>query len=52
MLRVEASLECAGFITMQLIENGEDYKPEGFNPAYDLVYEDYNSMIDAYAEEE
>ncbi len=46
------SLECAGFITMQIIENGEEYAPKGFTPDYDLIYDGAFDMIQAYEESE
>ena len=50
MLCNEKSKECAGFLTMQIIANGEQFIPEGFVPSYDLVYDDAWSMTDAYEE--
>jgi len=41
------SKECAGFITLQINEGAAI--PEGFTPAYDIVYSDIYEMIDAYA---
>ena len=40
------SKECAGFMTLQINEGAQI--PEGFTPAYDIVYEDCYVMIDAY----
>ena len=40
------SKECAGFMTLQINEGAPI--PEGFTPAYGLVYEDSYAMIDAY----
>ena len=48
MLVTEKSKECAGFLTIQIAINGEEYKPEGFTPSYDICYEDAWQMIDAY----
>lgn len=45
----EKSLECAGFITMQVNEGAGC--PEGFDPAYDIVYSEPSEMIYAYEEE-
>lgn len=42
----EKSKECAGFMTLQIIEGAKI--PEGFAPAYNLVYEDIDHMIDSY----
>lgn len=50
MYATDKSKECAGFITLQVIENGERWIPEGFEPAYDIVYADVYDMIDAYDE--
>jgi len=46
------SKECAGFITMQIIENWEHITPEGFKPNYDIVYDGVWDMINAYEERE
>lgn len=46
MLCTENTKECAGFITLQINE-GMDI-PEGFTPAYEIVYSDSYEMIDAY----
>jgi len=43
----EKSLQCHGFMVLQHIETNCDL-PEGFEPAYDLIYEDSYAMIDAY----
>lgn len=48
MLVTEKSKECAGFLTMQISINGEEYKPEGFEPSYDICYEDTWQIIGAY----
>jgi len=48
MLVTESSKECAGFLTMQIAINGEDYKPEGFEPSYEICYGDAWEMKDAY----
>lgn len=48
-ISVSTSLMCAGFLTMQLAENGED-PPEGFTLS-DEVYADPYEMEDAYLEE-
>lgn len=45
----ENSKECAGFMTLQINEGASI--PEGFQPAYRLVYGSYEEMIDAYADE-
>lgn len=49
MMATEDSKECAGFLTLQ-IQCGMEV-PEGFTPAYDLVYEDAWEMTDAYEDE-
>jgi len=43
----EATKVCAGFMTLQYNENGNTL-PKGWEPSYDLVYEDVYDMIDAY----
>lgn len=43
--------ECAGFLTLQHNETGCSI-PEGFEPAYDIVYEDINDMVDAYEDQD
>lgn len=48
MMCTEKSKECAGFLTMQIQANGEQHCPEGFKPAYGLVYEDSYEMSEAY----
>ena len=42
----ENSKECAGFMTLQVQEGMRI--PEGFEPSYDVVYQDAYDMIDAY----
>lgn len=44
---VDTSKECAGFMTLQISEC-ETKPPEGFEPAFELVYEDTWEMIEAY----
>lgn len=46
MMITEKSKLCAGFLTLQINE-GADI-PEGFEPAYDLVYADSWMMAQAY----
>lgn len=46
MMVVETSKECAGFLTLRS-QYGDDI-PEGFEPAYDICYEDALDMIQAY----
>jgi len=46
----ESSKECAGFLTMQINENGDRWCPDGFNPS-DLAYYDAWEMIDRYEEQ-
>lgn len=46
MLVTENSKECAGFLTLKCQE-GMD-APEGFEPAWDIVYMDVYEMMDAY----
>jgi len=50
MMQVETSKECAGFLTLRAQMNGDEV-PEGFEPAYDLCYEDDWDMIQAYEEQ-
>jgi hypothetical protein len=46
---VAESLECAGYMTMQCLNEGDDnLHGEEFTPSYDLVYEDMYDMIAAY----
>jgi len=46
---VESSKQCAGFLTLRCNETGKSgYEDEGFEPAYDLVYNDIWDMADAY----
>lgn len=49
MICTENSKRCAGFVTLQINE-GMDI-PEGFTPAYDIVYSDSREMSDAYEQE-
>lgn len=46
MLVTEDSKECAGFLTLQCQEGKNP--PEGFEPAWDIVYMDIYEMMDAY----
>lgn len=46
MLVTEKSKECAGFMTLQC-QNGMT-APEGFEPAWEIVYTDSYEMADAY----
>ncbi len=48
----EKSKECHGFLTMQIIENGDICKPKGFKPKYELVYNDWYEMADRYSQED
>jgi hypothetical protein len=50
MVTTSKSKECAGFVTLQINEGMS--VPEGFEPAYDIVYSDAWEMADAYAEAE
>ena len=43
---IESSKECAGFLTLRAQE-GESV-PEGFEPAWDIVYTDAFEMIQTY----
>lgn len=47
------SKECAGFLTLRAKELGEDSHgiPDGFEPAYDQVYDDVWDMEYAYDEQ-
>ena len=47
---VFTSKECAGFMALQIAEGADC--PEGFEPNYDLCYEDVWEMIDAYSEKD
>jgi hypothetical protein len=44
----ERSLECAGFVTMQL-NNTNRKTPKGFEPIFELVYDEPSEMAEAYA---
>lgn len=44
------SKECAGFLSMQINECGDKYKPEGFEVS-EIAYEDAEEMICRYEEE-
>lgn len=46
----DKSKECAGFLSMQINENGDRYKPKGFSVS-DLAYEDAWEMISRYEEQ-
>lgn len=46
----ENSKECAGFLTLRAKETSEGI-PEGFEPSWDIVYDDAWDMIDAYEHE-
>lgn len=48
MVCTDASKECAGFMTLQINEGA--HIPEGFTPAYDLVYGDSWEMRETYEE--
>lgn len=48
MMCTESTKECAGFMTLQAVENGEDILPEGFKPSYNIVYDGIYEMMDAY----
>lgn len=50
MVAVETSKECAGFITLQINEGADT--PEGFEPAFDIVYECAEDMANAYENQE
>lgn len=43
----QESKECAGFMTLQHIEC-DNALPDGFEPAYDIVYDGCYEMADAY----
>lgn len=51
MMATNESLLCAGFLTLQAQELGEDVMPEGFEPSYDIVYTNSWEMRDAYEQE-
>ncbi len=45
----EKSKICAGMLTLRAQELGEcGYEDEGFKPAWDLIYQDYWEMTEAY----
>lgn len=48
MVEVETSKICAGFLALQINDAGID-TPEGFEPAWDVVYSDGYEMLDAYS---
>jgi len=50
MVAVETSLECAGFLTLQINEAGIE-PPDGFEPSWEQVYSDSWEMCDAYGAE-
>lgn len=49
MLVTHNSKECAGFLSMQISENGDGYCPKGFTPS-PLAYGCADDMIYAYEE--
>lgn len=51
MVETEASLTCAGWLTLQAAEGYDDAMPPGFEPSYDMVYDSAKDMIDAYEDE-
>lgn len=51
MISTERSKECAGFLTLQANECGEDNMPKGFEPSYDICYNESFEMSQAYDEE-
>lgn len=50
MYATSDSKECAGFMTLQHIECGNEL-PEGFEPNYDIVYDSAFDMAQEYEEE-
>lgn len=50
MVAVESSKDCHGFLTLQIIENGDECAPDGFEPAYELIYSEPFEMAEAYAD--
>ena len=46
----EKSKECAGFLSMQLNQCGDKYKPDGFEPS-ELAYADAWEMTSRYEDE-
>ena len=48
MMVVNSSKLCAGFLTMQIEANGDEYCPDGFEPSHGLVYNDEFEMMQAY----
>jgi plasmid rolling circle replication initiator protein Rep len=49
MLVTQDSKECAGFLTLMMSEVGETMF-EGFEPSYEVCYNESYEMIDAYEE--
>jgi hypothetical protein len=49
MVVTEESKTCAGFLSMQITANGDEYKPEGFEVS-NLVYQESYDMAEAYDE--
>ena len=49
---IETTKECAGFLTLRAQELGEEHTyecvEEGFKPAYSIVYDSIDDMINAY----
>lgn len=45
----EAEKECAGMLTMRARESDRGL-PEGFEPSWDMVYEDPDDMYEQYSE--
>jgi hypothetical protein len=51
MIATQSSKECAGFLTLMSNEAGRTmFDDEGFEPSYDVCYNEPYEMIDAYAE--
>lgn len=48
MMVTNKSKECAGFLTMQ-IKHGREC-PDGFNPSFELTFDEPWDMIDHYSE--
>jgi hypothetical protein len=46
MVVTQKSKECAGFLTLQIVEGKKT--PDGFTPSFDIVYNNVDDMADAY----
>lgn len=49
IMYTETTKECHGFTVLKILECGDQYTPEGFEPAYDLIYNDSYEMAEVYS---